>query len=280
LIVSVVGILQIPAGGRVSLPFEGQGGEPNTFGGYLLFIGSIAFGLLTSAARRTTKIQYGAFILIISIPFLYTFSRASYLAFGLTVLTFGLMAKQRILVVAVIAIFFIISPFVMPRAVTNRIGYTFTQEKHPSQITIGSWHLDTSTSARLVGWQRAIKDWRNRPFLGYGVTGYKFIDAQYPRVLVETGLLGFTAFAYLLYSIFKLVRVRLKQAQSPFGLGLVRGVAAGYCGLLVHALAANTFIIVRIMEPFWLLVGMIAIMPSWEDGKRTDSLLANSFKKV
>ncbi|MFP6645103.1 MAG: hypothetical protein VCF24_16315 [Candidatus Latescibacterota bacterium] len=28
-------------------------------------------------------------------------------------------------------------------------------------------------------------------------------------------------------------------------------------GLLVHAVGANTFIIVRIMEPFWLLAGLV-----------------------
>ena len=35
-IVSIVGIAQIPSGERVSAPFEGDIGEPNTFGGYLL----------------------------------------------------------------------------------------------------------------------------------------------------------------------------------------------------------------------------------------------------
>ena len=38
LIVSILGISQIPGGGRVSAPFEGEVGEPNTFGGYLVFI--------------------------------------------------------------------------------------------------------------------------------------------------------------------------------------------------------------------------------------------------
>jgi hypothetical protein len=37
-ITALIGILQIPGGGRVSAPFEGQSGEPNTFGGYLLFM--------------------------------------------------------------------------------------------------------------------------------------------------------------------------------------------------------------------------------------------------
>src|ERR1043166_4277583 len=43
-IVSLVGIAQIPSGERVSAPFEGEIGEPNTFGGYLLFHIAIAGG--------------------------------------------------------------------------------------------------------------------------------------------------------------------------------------------------------------------------------------------
>ena len=37
-----------------------------------------------------------------------------------------------------------------------------------------------------------------------------------------------------------------------------RGVGA----LLVHGIGANTFIIVRIMEPFWFLTGIIAVLPA------------------
>ena len=39
---------------------------------------------------------------------------------------------------------------------------------------------------------------------------------------------------------------------------------AGYIGLLVHAIGANTFIIVRIMEPFWFFAGIIAVLPMLE----------------
>jgi len=35
------------------------------------------------------------------------------------------------------------------------------------------------------------------------------------------------------------------------------GLLVGLVGLLVHAVGANTFIIVRIMEPFWLTVGLV-----------------------
>ncbi len=51
-IVALIGMFQIPGGERVSAPFEGHGGEPNSFGGYLLFIGMIAAG---SPSRPATS---------------------------------------------------------------------------------------------------------------------------------------------------------------------------------------------------------------------------------
>jgi hypothetical protein len=46
--------------------------------------------------------------------------------------------------------------------------------------------------------------------------------------------------------------------------GLSVGLIAGLVGLLVHAIGANTFIIVRIMEPFWFLAGIIVALPAMD----------------
>ena len=142
--------------------------------------------------------------------------------------------------------------------------YTFTQPEELGQIQIGDLRLDTSTSARLKSWKEALSDWTKHPLLGYGVTGYHFVDAQFPRILVETGILGLLAFLYLLYSIFKLTMQYLKEVKTPYHQGLGIGFLAGFVGLVVHALGANTFIIVRIMEPFWFFVGIIAVLPAME----------------
>jgi hypothetical protein len=46
------------------------------------------------------------------------------------------------------------------------------------------------------------------------------------------------------------------------------GFTAGFVGLVVHSLGTNTFILVRIMEPFWFFVGIIAVLPMIESEKR------------
>jgi O-antigen ligase len=124
--------------------------------------------------------------------------------------------------------------------------------------------LDTSTSARIATLKEIMTDWPKKPVFGYGVTGYGFIDSQLPRVLIETGILGLFAFLYLIYSIIRLTINNLKELKTPYFQGLTIGFFAGTIGLLFHSLGANTFIIVRIMEPFWFFAGIIAVLPSLE----------------
>ena len=263
-IVSIIGTLQIPGGGRVSAPFEGEVGEPNTFGGYLLFIGMVAAGILSKAENSRTRQIMGILIVFIIPPFLFTQSRSSYLALVPALMVLGFMADRRVIILGVLLLSLIASPLFLPTSVKTRIMYTFTQPEAKGQIQIGDIRLDTSTSARLVSWRQALNDWPKHPLLGYGVTGYSFVDAQFPRVLVETGILGLIAFLYLLYSIFKVTLNNLKQLKTPYLQGLAIGFFAGFVGLVVHALGANTFIIVRIMEPFWFFAGIIVVMPAME----------------
>jgi energy-converting hydrogenase Eha subunit B len=44
--------------------------------------------------------------------------------------------------------------------------------------------------------------------------------------------------------------------------GLTIGFIAGFIGLMIHAITANTFIILRIMEPFWFIAGIIMALPT------------------
>jgi O-antigen ligase len=266
-IASIIGILQIPGGGRVSAPFEGELGEPNTFGGYLLFVGVVAAGLLAKTDHSGTKQVLVLLLLCVIPPFLFTQSRTSYLAIIPALMALGFMADRRIIIVGFLMVAFLVSPLYLPTAVKNRVMHTFTQPEAKGQVKIGGIRLDTSTSARLVSWKEAIQDFPKHPLLGYGITGYKFVDAQFPRVLVETGIIGLIAFCYLLFSIFKVTLTNLKQIKTPYFQGLAYGFLAGFVGLIVHALGANTFIIVRIMEPFWFFAGIMVVMPAMEAGQ-------------
>lgn len=270
IIVSIIGILQIPSGGRVSAPFEGPAGEPNTFGGYLLLMCMLAGGIFFSVEGPKRMLAAGAIGLIALVPFFYTQSRSSYLGMIPAFLLLGFLIRKKFLFFAIVAAGLAAAPFLLPSVVKDRLAFTFSQPTEPGQLQVGEFRVDTSTSARLMSWASALRDWPRHPLLGYGVTGYSFIDAQFPRVLVETGVLGFGAFVYLLYAVFRLAFQNLREVRFPLSEGVIIGFIAGYVGLIFHAIGANTFIIVRIMEPFWLIAAMVAVLPKLEGGAARD----------
>ena len=106
-ITSVIGILQIPGGERVSAPFEGERGEPNTLGGYLLFIGAIVAGL--SIKTENSKLRHSLVLLIlIMIPtFLFTQSRSSYLGLMPVCFILGLLTTRKIIAIGILAAAFL-----------------------------------------------------------------------------------------------------------------------------------------------------------------------------
>jgi len=263
-IVSVIGLMQIPGGERVSAPFEGESGEPNTLGGYLLFLGAISAGLLLKAEDHRSRYMCIFMILAIIPSFLFTQSRASYLGLIVVAFVIGLSTRHRLVITGILSVTLLLSPLLLPQQVKDRILYTFTQPEEAGQVRVGSIHLDTSTSARVASLKEIMADWPKKPIFGYGVTGYEFLDSQYPRVLIETGIIGLITFLYLLYAILKLAIDHMKRLTNPYFKGLSIGFLAGFMGLLFHALGANTFIIVRIMEPFWFFAGIIAVLPAVE----------------
>jgi hypothetical protein len=266
-IVSLVGIAQIPAGDRVSAPFEGEIGEPNTFGGYLLFMMAIAGGIALETTRFRIRATCLGLVGLLGLPFAFTLSRASYLGVVPTLLVLAWFTRQRKFMVGLVLLLTVCSPILaltLPSPVTKRILYTFEPEKGQATVRVGKVAFDPSTSARLISFQTAIEGWLRRPVFGHGVTGFGFMDAQYARVLVETGAVGLAAFLWLVWTLLRSSSDAFRSLKVPEDRGVALGFLAGTIGLLVHAVGSNTFIIVRIMEPFWFFAGIVLMLPQLE----------------
>ncbi len=257
-ITSFIGITQIP--GRVSAPFEGEMGEPNTFGGYLVFIICITAGLLLTTRSLRTQLIYGSLTLLFFIPLFYTQSRASYLGVIPAGLAFVWLSDKRAWVLITLVLGVALLPFVGPREVKERVEYTYSGRLDRGMEVAGI-QLDTSTTDRLTSMISVIRDFPRHPFFGFGITGYKFFDAMYFKVLIETGIIGFFFFVILMSRIFRQAYHNYRTVSDPLARGLCMGFLAGFVGLLFHALGANTFIIVRIMEPFWFVLAIVIVLP-------------------
>src|SRR6266436_3197412 len=227
--VSLIGAAQIPSGQRVSAPFEGEAGEPNTFGGYLLLMMAIAGGIGLETNRLKLRAWAAGVIGLMAVPFVFTLSRASYLALLPSIGMLALLSSRRKLMVGTLVLAVLVSPIVLttavPEPVKKRILYTFQPERGQATVRLGQLAFDPSTSERLLSMREAVAAWTKRPLFGYGVTA-------------------------------------ARRLEDPEDRGLAIGFVAATIGLLVHSIGSNSFIIIRIMEPFWFFAGIVAILPT------------------
>jgi O-antigen ligase len=262
LLVSLYALYQVPSGARVTAPFEGEFGEPNTLGGYLIIVISVALALflLRSFGPRTNLLI--PFLVLSGAILMFTQSRGSWIGLILMSAPFMILSPKRVFFI-IGAIFIIFAlPYIAPESTKERFSGTFRPEPFYERTErFMGMGLDPSASERVASYKQGFEKWKRRPILGYGVTGAGFIDGQFLRVLVETGIIGLALFLFLLWRMAIFLWNTYWTADDPFFKALSLGMLGALAGLVGHGVSASSFIIVRIMEPFWFLMGLIATYP-------------------
>ncbi|HRY30198.1 MAG TPA: O-antigen ligase family protein, partial [Elusimicrobiota bacterium] len=271
LIVGVFAYAHIGKVTRLYAPFDesiGAGtGESATLGGYLLIILCLSMTFFTQIPHLHAAFAGLALFVFLLPPFVLTLSRASYVGLFAGLLTIVFFTRRRkILLLSLLAVAAAGAPIVSPGlygAAQRRLQETFLTPA--SHLQVSGWNvgLETSAAQRINSWRYAFSLWLPKhPLLGHGVTGVGLVDAQYPLILGETGVLGFVAFGWLLWTLLKHTHRIYRRSQSGLDRGLSLGLLAACAGLCTQAFTTNTFIIVRIMEPFWFLAAVVMRLPS------------------
>ncbi len=253
--------------GRVSAPFEGRG-EPNTLGGYLLFVMSVIGGIMFYYKKRKKLLLL---ILAFLVPtFILIVSRASYLGLIASAGAAFLITKDRRVLLAIIggvmAVALLLS--IGPPVIRDRIFGAFDPEENQELKQVGALRLGPSPAARVVSWKSVLtKKFPRHPFFGQGVTGAGFLDSQYFLTLAETGIIGLIAWVWLMVRVWRCGIYSFHNVETPLFKGICAGYLVGFVGLLFHAIGSNTFIIIRIAEPFWFLTAIVVKLVDIETGK-------------
>lgn len=259
-IVCAYGFSSIGGPERVSAPFEVGGTEPNTLGGYLLIIVCVCIGLFIYAPTMRWKITWGLFAFTAFVPFVMTLSRASYSSLFVALIMLGIFARKPVLVIAVLAIV-ATAPFTMPTDVIDRVMYTFQPEG--VDLAVGGFQtdikIDKSTYERVYVWEKVRFNMGVWPWLGGGVSWDTVLDSQYARVLIETGIFGALAYAFLMIRLVRTSWQSFRWNHYWMFKGLSLGMLATTIGLIVHGLGTVSFLIVRIMEPYWMLMAFTVV---------------------
>ncbi len=269
-IVCCVAWLQLPSGERLSAPFESEGGEPNTFAGYLLLMMSLILGLFFYSKTQKERLFFFGFFALAGVPFLFTLSREAWASFVPMLLAFmAFNRKSRLPLLFFIVVGLALSPFLIPKRVHQRINETFTQEKS-YQLFGKKIHVSESFAARIDSWNIAFNKLSGRPFIGYGVPEAGTVDNQYTRVIIETGLIGFSVFIWLIISLFRLAYKGFLTARNDFSKAITLGFICGLVGLLTQSLGAAVFILIRIMEVFWFIAAIVLSLPELEENENAE----------
>lgn len=260
LVVCIYGIISIRTQPRVSAPFEAGGTEPNTFGGYLMLIICVALALSFFAPRAKIRWTLWGLAALALMPFLMTLSRASYASIFVSLAVLAITAQRRWLVGALVATL-LVAPFVMPVTVVKRVQSTFepTGVALTVPLTGNEVTIDKSAYERVYVWTKVRHNLRVWPWFGGGVSWGRILDSQFARVIIETGLIGLAAFLFLIWRIISMTRQTYHWSRDWVARGLGLGLFAVTIGFVVHCFGTNTFLIVRIMEPYWFLMALAGV---------------------
>ncbi|HCJ66631.1 MAG TPA: hypothetical protein DHV62_04715 [Elusimicrobia bacterium] len=243
--------------------------EPASLGGYLLIILGLTFGFFACAKKRRDEFFFFALFLFLLAPFVMTLSRASYGAFIPLFLSIIFFTKRkRPFLIGMAVIFILLFPIIFPRlqeAIIKRVTYTFGGGGARYASTAIAAKFEPSAALRIEGWKKAFTEWLPKKPFGHGVTGVGLVDVQYALLLGEVGFFGFIVWWWMIIAIFRHTWQVYRTAGDSFLEGLSLGYLAAFVGLLAQGIAVNTFVIVRIMEPFWFLTGIMMKLPQIVD---------------
>ena len=248
---------------RTAPPVETRGGgEAGTLGGYLVLMIAVAGGLLLYARSIPIRIFLVLLELLMFRSFLYSLSRGSYIAIIPTVMALIYFSpKGRPLLTFVVVSILISTVVFMPQMIKDRIATTVATHEDAEGIHV-EW--EESPQFRIESWKFVLFErFPKSPIFGHGV-GKFFIDSQLFSTLTEVGLAGLILFLWVLVTLFKMARDIFNMdlvKNDHFSHGLTLGFLGGFVGLLAHAISTNTFIIIRIMEPFWFIAAIVLSLP-------------------
>ncbi len=263
LLVSLYGLYShFALGLRATAPFEGAEGEANTLAGYLILMIPVMLCLFLYTESQLAKVGLIGVLLVALGALIFTLSRSGWISFAFMYFTLILISHRfKPFLIFTFVVMITAAPVLSPKVVKERVSSTFEGGR---TFNIGGKkvNIDESGTARLDAWKVGFKNLSKKPVFGHGIPFGSVTDNQYTRVMTEVGIVGIAAFLFLLFRIFHVIKYSISVSRNDnFTQGLCIGFLAGFFGLLAHCLSAATFILIRIMEPFWFLMAIIVILP-------------------
>ena len=216
----------VEAGGRRVGRLVWAGSDANGRGAMLLFPFGIALAyLMVSKARN--KLFWAIVLGLISVCILGSFSRSTFISLVIILTLFAIVTNVRAIIpLAFVYLTGIMSILFIP-AIRDRI------------YSIRENIIATGGSGRLYFWREAISDWMDSVIIGKGLRAFVALTEYevhntYLELLVDTGLVGFVIFCFLMglacLWAFKSTKDR-EDIKPVFGKTIGCGMV-GFCAMI------------------------------------------------
>lgn len=238
----------------------GPGDEtPNVLGGYYMMHVMIAFAMMFVLRKMTYRLLLAVFLVGVVVPFLFTYSRTSFvsLILGLFVTMLFIDFRYAILLMVMAVLIPILFPInsledlgVDPTVVARY--QTIMDIFNPEEKKLSSW------TDRMTGWYAYYTSTvYDNPLLGKGVGSiWLGVDSSYIQKFVESGLIGVITFGMILVRLYRVGLEVIRKSKDEVFKSFSIGYLGATTGLLVHAIGVSSFSTIRTAEIFWVLSGI------------------------
>lgn len=262
-----LGFARVDTDNRLGGPIN----EPNMWGQVLVAIIPFAmFGFLRESARM--KFFYASALAILFIELLNTYSRGGYLAFFVVFfLIIIFFTKSNPLIISGVAVVMLLTLPLLPARYVDRFQTLYSLSDENSNIIYQESSFRGRTSELLTGWTMFIE----HPLLGVGAANYPInyqkytqivglevrseareAHSLYVEILAETGIIGFLAFAGIVFFLFRgLARMKSEIVMSgnqKEWLSYISAVQVSLVGYLFSAI----FLHGAYIRFFWILTAL------------------------
>jgi hypothetical protein len=239
--------------------------DPNLAGAF------IDIGLIVLLARHSAGARVrGWKMVLLLVALALTASRGSVLAFVVGVASIAVMRGLSKRLLRAVMIGAALSLAALPKL----LAYARSFNK---------LSIDESALTRVMQWVRGIQVFSDHPVIGIGINTWGYVQERYGWarnytasyaldgglifVAVMTGLVGLVLYVAMLWTVFTRARRVWRDPSAPNGhRGLAIGAAAIIPVILTHSLFANSLFVPFLLEPLWILWGLVLCMDVGEAG--------------
>lgn len=264
-----------PVGDPLSARLDDRGGHPRAYASaqHAISLGALLAMLVPLAAYlalRSQRKRWWAAAAMLVVGMLATLSRTGMAMLGVELVVLVVLRPQLVRRLWPAALPLLVAVHV---AMPGTLG-TFKKSFFPEGGLIAQQQTGAGTygSGRIADLGPALAEWSRRPILGQGFgsritvrsdpkVNAPILDNQWLALLLETGLLGAAAFAWLLI---RPVRRLFRLARAPGGARslLATGLAASISAYGVAMTTMDAFAFVQLTVVVFLLIGLAgALLP-------------------